>query len=484
MKIEYLPEPELEFGSGQHIDIRYGLMDYGPLDFADPDLRVITIGIVGTNQTIEGLNGWLDRCRSEIAGKTPSKQPHLFPMFPGFNPEVGFRSTLNVDQRHLRPISQPALDRLLRGTWTNKTIAEAVQLFREEMEFLAESGTVEVVVVAPPLDLIAAMNQADQEGSPAPPDEEDEGGVTSFNFRRLLKAKAMQAIRAPIQIVLPTTYDSEARRQRKTRPGKTIRIQDEATRAWNLHTALYYKAGGSPWRMIRQRSDLDTCYVGISFYKSLDEEQVMTSMAQVFDERGEGLVVRGGRVELSKEDRTPHLRSDDAHKLLSEALRQYRREHRNAPARVAVHKSSYFNDEEIAGFLDAAAEREVEYPDLVSTRRGYTRLFRSGGYPPLRGTLLHLDSRSLALYTKGSVDFFRTYPGMYVPRPLELRCERVAQTPGFLAREILALTKMNWNNTQFDGGEPITLKAAGKVGDVLKYLGEGDWVAPRYSYYM
>lgn len=43
---------------------------------------------------------------------------------------------------------------------------------------------------------------------------------------------------------------------------------------------------------------------------------------------------------------------------------------------------------------------------------------------------------------------------------------------------------MNWNRTQFDGGNPITLWAAGRVGRVLKYLGENDYVEPHYRYYM
>jgi hypothetical protein len=487
MRVEFIPEPEIEFASGRHIDIRFGLMDYGPLDVDAPDLRTINVGIVGTTQTIEGLAAWLERCREEIPGKVDSKQPRLFPPFPGFRSDTGFRSTLNLEPRHLRAISQRDLERILRGTWSNVAIAEAVNLFREELEYLSENGTVDVVFCAPPMTLLDAMYQADSMAAPATDgdDEDDEDmGATSFNFRRLLKAKAMQAIRVPIQIVLPTTYSPEAKRVRRTRPHRPVRIQDEATRAWNIHTAIYYKAGGSPWRMVRQSTDLDTCYVGIGFYKSLDDEHVMTSMAQVFDERGEGLIVRGGRVVLAKDDRTPHLNTEDSYSLLMEALRQYRREHRNAPARVVVHKSSWFNEAEISGFMDAAADRGVEYPDLLSIRRGYTRLFRAGDYPPLRGTLLHLDQRSLTLYTKGSVDFFRTYPGMYVPRPLDIRSARSEQTMAFLAREALALTKMNWNNTQFDGGEPITLKAADKVGDVLKYLDEEAWVAPRYSYYM
>ena len=59
-----------------------------------------------------------------------------------------------------------------------------------------------------------------------------------------------------------------------------------------------------------------------------------------------------------------------------------------------------------------------------------------------------------------------------------------AQTSQFLAQELMALTKLNWNNTQFDGGAPITIRVARKVGDVLKYVPEGQTVQPRYSFYM
>ena len=43
------------------------------------------------------------------------------------------------------------------------------------------------------------------------------------------------------------------------------------------------------------------------------------------------------------------------------------------------------------------------------------------------------------LYTRGSVDFFETYPGKYVPVPLRIRSESTEQTQRFLAREVLAL---------------------------------------------
>ncbi len=97
---------------------------------------------------------------------------------------------------------------------------------------------------------------------------------------------------------------------------------------------------------------------------------------------------------------------------------------------------------------------------------------------------MRLDEREAVVYTKGSVEFFRTYPGMYVPRPLLVRCQEMNESLALLAEEILALTKMNWNNTQFDGGEPITVGAARRVGDILKYVPSTHPIAPRYSFYM
>ena len=94
----------------------------------------------------------------------------------------------------------------------------------------------------------------------------------------------------------------------------------------------------------------------------------------------------------------------------------------------------------------------------------------------------NIDLKLFVLYTKASVDFFSAYPGLYVPRPLGFRCDQTAETLAFLAREILALTKMNWNNTQFDGGQPITLRAARQVSDILNYLGTD--FEPYYRFYM
>lgn len=109
---------------------------------------------------------------------------------------------------------------------------------------------------------------------------------------------------------------------------------------------------------------------------------------------------------------------------------------------------------------------------------------RQLGYPPLRGTFVDLQPGNGLLYLKGSVDFFKTYPGMYVPRPLEFTTYKAETPVEQLAREMLSLSKLNWNNTQFDGGEPITVRAARRVGDILKCVAEGGKVQPTFRFFM
>lgn len=80
--------------------------------------------------------------------------------------------------------------------------------------------------------------------------------------------------------------------------------------------------------------------------------------------------------------------------------------------------------------------------------------------------------------------YYSTYPGKYLPEPLELRIVESEEAPAVISQEVLSLTKMNWNNTQFDGKLPVTLGCARKVGEILKYLTMQEVPQIRYSFYM
>ncbi|WP_327432981.1 hypothetical protein [Streptomyces sp. NBC_01236] len=237
--------------------------------------------------------------------------------------------------------------------------------------------------------------------------------------------------------------------------------------------------------MQRHSSDLATCYVGVSFYRTASGQELHTAVAQVFNERGDGVVVRGGTAQISKSDRQPHLALSDARQLLLDALAEYRTTHGHQPARIVIHKSSNFTSGEINGFHEAADLRDIDHVDLLwIQRRGAPHLYRTGQLPPLRGTSAQLDTRSLLLYTRGSVPYFHTYPGLYVPQPLLIR----SVTPGTdlqtAGTDILALSKMNWNNAQLDERDLLTLRTAYRVGSILKHIPTEARIATRYAYDM
>jgi hypothetical protein len=223
--------------------------------------------------------------------------------------------------------------------------------------------------------------------------------------------------------------------------------------------------------------------VGVSFFKSVDGDKLMTSVAQVFDERGEGLIVQGGSASYDKDDRTPHLSEDDAYTLLSNGLSTYRREHHTMPARLLMHKTSSFSDAEKSGFKRAADQEKLETLDLVSVRRSGTRLLRAGNSPMIRGTSLLFDDTAGIVYLKGTVPYFEVYPGAYIPRAIEFTREDGETNSADLSRELVGLSKLNFNNTQFDTGDPITIRAARRVGDILKHVPAGKKVVAPFRYF-
>lgn len=485
MRSTVLEEPELEFGgNGRHIDPRFGIATHGPLDAGQQGApEHIRVGLVGPGPAIAGIRSWLTKSREPIAAKEAKydKQRALFPPFPGFDLDHTFRSLLAFEERAQRTVPNKAIAKLANMNPVLATDA-AVDAYLEEIDWLANNQPCDVIICARPETL-------DEQHTAHLPEGEDTGEYADAaepaailpDFHDQLKASALKYT-TPLQIIRPRTWNDPSK------PAKGVKrrnVQDEATRAWNLHTALYYKAGGRPWRLIRTYADTASCYLGVSFYRPSSGATLHTSVAQLFNEKGEGVVVKGGPAAVLKEDRQPHLTESDAHNLVAAALTAYRKEHGNYPARLVIHKSSRYIDSERAGFAAAAEEAKIDLVELVwLSEREPTRLFRIGTHPPLRGTFVSLADDRHLLYTKGSIDFYGTYPGMYIPAPLAIRPVDVAQSPQQLAAEILALTKLNWNHSQLDGHLPITLHAASKVKAILRHLPETSVPARPYAHYM
>ena len=155
------------------------------------------------------------------------------------------------------------------------------------------------------------------------------------------------------------------------------------------------------------------------------------------------------------------------------------------PRRVVVHKSSPFTLEEISGLDEANSSIEIvdyvhigENVDVQAYPDGYE-------YPILRGTMLGKKTKWF-LFTTGVIPSLGTYPGSTVPMPLMIETYRLNSTPYQVCKDIMALTKLDWNTADFCRRVPVTLSVSKKVGDILSEMRENDISEQPsgYLYYM
>lgn len=475
-------EPLLEFGD-QHtaIDPRLGLVEAGPLQVHLGD--TVKFGVIGTSDCIENTKAFFERASRGIES-TSEKHPNMNPSFPGLENQNPFRTRFLISEICSEVLSKATVDRICKEPDDELAATLAVdEICRILDDFYGRGERPDSVLIVLSIRLISRLfnlktdEQAISSEGREPP--------RSANFRGLLKARAM---RFPFstQIIWEDVVNPAAKIPQKVKIQTDRKIQDEAGRSWNLFTSLYYKGTGKiPWRRLPEEAELRSCYVGISFYQDREKSSIWTSAAQMFDERGRGFILRGAQAQSEARNRHPYLEEIDAYELTKRVLDSYKQHHKHFPARAVFFKTSRFREEEAEGITRALREVDTEFKDLVWIQEGHDiRVFRDGDYPVLRGTFVDLGDKGV-LYTIGSVPYYGTYPGVYVPNPLMIVPHDCSdRTLAEIAEDVFSLTKVNWNSTQVNQKLPIPIRAARKVGDVLKYLDEDAQVSSDYSRYM
>ncbi len=461
----WLDEPQLQFADGKrHCDPKTGIPLYGPRSFGTArHKREVHVGFIGTNEAVDHAQQFLAKCSDGVAGDTDHAP------FPGCNAEQGFRFDLRTDPALTELLSRQEHTELLGIRNSRQRFERALGLLEEKMTLLTQRDhPLDYIVVVLPHDLYRKCRTTEY--------VEKGLGRVQRNLRRSFKAMAMR-FKTATQLLRETTTGLASSPQKVDR-------DHESVIAWNLFTGMYFKVDGLPWGPTELPSA--SCYVGISFFRPFGERSTLrTSVVQAFDENGEGLVLRGHRFDWdeNKQGRSPHLSEEMAGQLIDMVLEQYRKERKQTPQRLVVHKSSRYEPAERAGF-EAALRGKVDRYDLLALHpMSEVRLVRAGRRPPLRGTTFFVGDVAYC-YTSGYLPFLGRYPHGHVPSPLQV-ADRVGDTPiAQLLREIMVLTKMNWNSANMAGLWPITLRFSRLVGDILREVPENATPQAKYRYYM
>ncbi len=502
----FVEEPRLVFArGGLSVDPKEGMERYGPYEADKGAKAVIRVGVIGTGVGIQRFATFLERCRGRIpAGLSSKGKPYdvlCFPDFPGCLENRSFRCSFTTEPSLQRNVPEELFKHAVKPQKESAKLQGVVQLVTKELAALADLEAVPDVVafVMPKIveEECATVGEAFRglkiKLSPAQKferklhkelankgqdflrldfdlaDESNRSQQGFWNIHHALKAHCMKS-GIPSQLLWESTLTGE---------GGT---QDPASIAWNILTALYYKAGNRPWHL--QSLPDNTCYVGISFYRETPyaNADMQSSLAQVFG-AGEGLVLKGQKAVVDKKlDSKAHLDAQGAEQLLRRAIELYSAQHHQPPRRVVLHKTSRFWPEELRGFQKGLGD--IYHYDFLTLETLNTRFMRVGKEPPLRGTAIVLGARNYLLYTVGYVPYFRVYPGMRIPRPLEI-VEHHGHSPAHdVCREIMALTKLNWNACAFGSSLPITIRFARDVGKILAEMPSGVTPQTKYKFYM
>lgn len=504
--IKWLPEPNLLFANGSKTtDPKEGLSLYGPYGLTSgehPDR--IRVGFVGTEITINQARVWIEKCVNFISGVEGKRRQ--FPDFPGFNSETAFQSNFAFNPGWQNVISQRDLAAVITAGDKVQGFESAVELFSSRVMLLSDLHTIDLIICALPEEIeeyyttigpdevkaspsaqltpfaravrrvvraAEARGQTSFLGELFPKEISTAPGLLNRNFRRALKAKTNHA-NCPVQILRQRSLvedDPEA--------------QDPASRAWNMVVGMYFKARGMPWQV--EGLDPNTCYIGISFYHHITAEShtVHSSLAQLFTAQGDSLVLRGEKFEWNPDTpgRSPHLTAEYAKTLVERILDKYYEYKQIYPRRIVIHKTSKYYNEELSGLTEGLNSRNISQYDLIALNQTGIRFFREGDYPPVRGTWCRLGHSINLLYTLGYFPSHGTYPRSYVPKPVQIVDKHGDSTAETLLREILALTKMNWNSADYAGANPITLSFARKVGEIMSYLPDESEPNPNFRFY-
>lgn len=483
-KLIHIGEPKLTFGYNQKVeDPRDGLTLFGPFT-RGKHINQINVGIIGPATQRKFVREYLQKIHKPVLNPKPDIAR---PYFPGL--EAAFDISVNFNALQEIDVTSESIQEYLKYTDGHQRIFHLTNLYSTRLTKYYNEEHLPVSVW-----FVAIPNEVYQYGRPQSKIPSEDTNVTTrlnsyeqnssvmmlfddlnkqkeayefeVNFHNQLKAKLL-ADKIVTQIVRENTvaYDKIW-----TDPDKVeYERQFDTDKAWNISTTLYYKSGGIPWKLGEVRKNV--CYLGL-VYKQIDlnaDRRNACCAAQMFLDSGDGMVFRGNIGPwFNPKTKEFHIKKEAAIELLTMSLESFKEKSdtNSYPDQIFIHAKTYFDDEEWQGFTEAAKGKSkivgVRIRDISAFK-----LYRDFSYCVPRGTALMVTDKFGYLWTNGYIPRIQTQKGLETPNPLSVEIIRGEENIQTVCKDILALTKLNYNACIFSDGSPVTLKFADSIGEVL-----------------
>jgi hypothetical protein len=439
-----LPEPLLKFDSTAQPQVEShplrGLLRFGA--YAKPPTDTIRVATI----TMSGQQAMLyEFLQKATRAHDPNDRPAYVPRYPGFG-ELFATGLVPEHSAHVNLSPQTPGT----GPEAHDRLSEALARAVSHLHGMRDSWDVIVLL----LPRVWEPLRRSQDGA--------------LDLHDRLKAVAAP-LGCPIQVV---------------REAGALRFRYECSMFWRLSIALLTKAGGVPFRMV-QPTQTDTAYIGLAYaIRGGTSNEFVTCCSQVFDAEGGGFEFIAYNVGADRDLENPHLTRDEMRAVMARSARLYQRRRAGAlPSRLVVHKTTEWRPEEIEGVFDAwgAAVPDIECLRVradtpwrgVALRSGKNGKAAPDNWPATRGSLQYLSGRDALLWVSGTADGVALKGGRYntamkaLPTPIVFTRDAGYGPLEGPASEILALTKLDWNNDALHGVTPVTISYSQKLAKMI-----------------
>jgi hypothetical protein len=502
-KLVYYEEPRVVFGHSQTAeDSRDGLTLFGPYQTATGSVR---IGVIGTKCGISAYEFFANEVNKPVFTKSSGR-----PFFPGFYAAFGMKwestptATITLDFNEIIRLTE--VNNLHERTYQLVSLyLGAIKRYIEN-----EEKQVDLWFIVIPKEIWSlcrpkswskgatfsksamtthATGQlslfADED---AKMDEYMVMYESDSDFHDQMKARILsEKIAAPVQIMLEDTLLF------KDKKGVQYPDDMKAHLLWTQSTSTFYKLGNLPWKLHNVRDGV--CYIGLVF-KTLQGYQKRSGYAccaaQMFLDSGDGMVFRGNIGPWKgKNEKTYHLDENSAQELIKVAIESYRANKGVLPKELFIHGRTRFTDEEWRGFSNAVSYfgDSTNLVGVTINESDGLRLYKNNfpgkfKYGIMRGLAFVVNDTDAYLWTKGFIPRTETANHLEVARPLRISVFRGSCNIDTVLKDILCLTKLNYNACIYGDGVPVTLRFSDKIGNILTALKDVDWPAKQFKYYI
>lgn len=447
------PEPKLQF----HVTEDYctsihplqGLADFGPLDFSygnhqhSPSIR---IGIISPKSKYQVLMRHLSQLKSVLQ---PKSEKEYLRDFPGFD---------KVFRRYIDLPAGPNDKLVVTYDDANMTLRDPVEFYdmlKAKIDyFFSLRGECDLLLLYIPREL--------------------------ERFRELKNESVYFDLHDSIKLYC-------AKRQTKVQiiEDKSIDYFDQCKVKWWLSLGIHAKANGVPWKLSSEHSS--TAFVGLGYaVRGGLTNRIVMGCSQMFDSAGQGMRFMLQQVNNpTYRGKNPFMSKEDARRIVAGLKEAYCGIDPNARLdRLVIHKTTHFTSEEMEGI--ALATEGIPQVELLQIQqdnpwRGIRKSEwkrEAHGFPVKRGTTIQLDEYTFLLWTHGSVcdetlagrnrNYYQGKRG--IPIPLVVRRFRGEDPIEVVAREILGLTKMNWNGAELYKKLPVTIDFSRRLSQMAKQM--------------